>query len=73
MTQVTESDRTAQAQPALAHRYDRESAEFGRVLNLSDAVFVIALTLERGHCPWGVRQPEGSKVSNPRDHRQDSA
>ena len=29
----------------ISHRYDRESMEFGRVVNLSDAVFAIALTL----------------------------
>jgi uncharacterized membrane protein len=45
MTQVTESDRVPRLQPASAHRYDRESVEFGRVLNLSDGVFAIALTL----------------------------
>jgi uncharacterized membrane protein len=45
MTQVTESERTARARPAPTHCYDRESVEFGRVLNLSDGVFAIALTL----------------------------
>jgi uncharacterized membrane protein len=45
MTQVTESERTARPRPAPAHRYDRDSVEFGRVLNLSDGVFAIALTL----------------------------
>jgi uncharacterized membrane protein len=45
MTQVSGSDRAARPQTAPAHRYARDSVEFGRVLNLSDGVFAIALTL----------------------------
>lgn len=43
MTQLAEPPRAPQA--AAPHRYDRDSLEFGRVVNLSDAVFAIALTL----------------------------
>jgi uncharacterized membrane protein len=44
---------------ALRHRrYDRDSLEFGRVVNLSDALFAIAMTLlvfstmEASGCGW---------------------
>jgi uncharacterized membrane protein len=43
MTQLTEPPPVPPA--AAAHRYDRDSLEFGRVVNLADAVFAIALTL----------------------------
>jgi uncharacterized membrane protein len=38
-------NRQASAPTPPAHRYARETIEFGRVVNLSDAVFAIALTL----------------------------
>jgi uncharacterized membrane protein len=38
-------DGQARAGSNTARRYDRESSEFGRVANLSDAIFAIAMTL----------------------------
>ena len=52
-------------------RYDRETIEFNRVVNLSDALFAIALTLRPGsqplvtidgdirHADWIVPATEG--------------
>ena len=45
MADMTQPDQATGPQTVPAHRYDRETMEFGRVLNLSDGVFAIALTL----------------------------
>jgi uncharacterized membrane protein len=44
-TEVERPIRRASGPTATAHRYARETIEFGRVVNLADAVFAIALTL----------------------------
>jgi uncharacterized membrane protein len=44
MTQLAQHAETSQEDRG-SHRYGRDSLEFGRVANLSDAVFAIALTL----------------------------
>jgi uncharacterized membrane protein len=45
LVRVAAKTRIVSTQDAAAHRYHRDSLEFGRVVNLSDAVFAIALTL----------------------------